>query len=56
MKIEYAAVILLLLGACSDTDNGMWTVDLDKKQNISVFDIFKKIEVVKLETNEQSVL
>lgn len=55
MKILYAAVIILLLGACSDKENGMWTVDLDNKQNISVFDIFKKIEVVQLEANEESV-
>lgn len=51
--------LLLLLWGCSPsnkTNPNSIMVDIDKKDNISIFDLFEKIEIIPLETGDQSTL
>lgn len=40
-----------------ETDNNvMLTVDIDKQDHVSIFDLFEKIEIVPLETNDSILI
>ena len=59
--IRYTVIIsLLLLCSCNQVqDNAkknVISVDIDKNDNISIFDLFQKVEIVPLETNDLSFL
>lgn len=59
MKYTVLFTILVLLGACSKTTStgkGVIGVDLDQQKALSANDLFSRIEVVTLETSEQSLI
>ena len=61
LLIRYSAIISLLLLCCcnkvqENTKKNVISVDINKKNNISIFDLFEKVEIVPLETNDLSLI
>lgn len=59
MKSLILPLLLLMLSSCTlnKIDSGLCTrIDLDKDDDISVFDLFSEVEIIPLETNDSSIL
>jgi|AGTN01.2.fsa_nt_gi hypothetical protein len=57
--IIYLAFFLLLFNGCEEkkqTDPNTIKVDLNDRQEVSIFDIFSKIDIIPLETNDSSLI
>lgn len=59
MKQIIFACFIILFNSCTKSivsSNNVFCIDLDKTQTITAKDLFSKIEIVTLETNEQSLI
>ncbi|NCB69924.1 MAG: 6-bladed beta-propeller [Bacteroidia bacterium] len=54
--ISLLIIPLLILGCTNDITNNSIKVDIDTNDNVSIYDFFSNIEIVKLDLNDSSVI
>ena len=56
LMLVFSSVLLMLLTGCNKNKDNSLIIDLDRNDQVSIFDLVDSISVVKLETNENCFL